>query len=67
MLISSLINEKFFLTLKLLIANVNKHVDLEEYAIIIARFNLNKKKIKHKAYLSCNRKKKIKEKEREFN
>jgi hypothetical protein len=44
----------FFSSLKNLIAFINKHIDFENYAIVIARFKCSKKNIKNKTILRCN-------------
>jgi hypothetical protein len=47
--------ESVFSSLKDLIIFINIHVDLEDYAMIIARFKCSKKRIKNKAILRCDR------------
>jgi hypothetical protein len=55
MLLASSSEESFFLNLKDLIAFINKHIDFENYAIVIARFKCSKKNIKNKTILRCDR------------
>jgi uncharacterized protein YjbI with pentapeptide repeats len=55
MSLASSSEESFFSSLKALIAFINSHVDLENYAIVIARFKCSKKSIKNKIILRCDR------------
>ncbi len=54
----SLFEESIFENLKDLIRFVNTHADFQNYAIVIARFKISKKDIKHKIFLRCDREEK---------
>ncbi len=55
MSLASSSEESFFSSLKNLIAFINRHVDLENYTVVIARFKCSKKNIKNKTVLRCDR------------
>ena len=54
------IDEAYNLNLSALVAHVNKHVVVEEYAVILTRIKASKKNVKFKTWLRCNREGKIK-------
>jgi hypothetical protein len=66
MILTFLINDQTFSTLKELIRSVNEHAELEDYTVVIFRIKKFKLRVRRKTWIKCDREEKSDEsKERE--